>query len=263
MIPTGWIHAVYTPEDTLVFGGNFLHGFNIDGQLRIAGLERRLRVPLPYRFPFFESLMWYATERYVSALQPLLHDLEDSTSAAAQRVTAEAQLVGAPGTILVGRPPTEFELRGLAALLGHLTVWLSSPAHRDNIPVELSDPRRLVADLHDVLERARLRWQFLDDSTRLARPRGSLAVSPRRTSSGPGILRLQKASRQRPVVYDSDDDYEVDEDPSVPSGAGERSARTTLPHASRHELGLKAKKEAYARELARRYARLKSVSLEL
>ena len=44
MIPTGWIHGVYTPEDSLVFGGNFLHGLNMDGQLRISALERRLKV---------------------------------------------------------------------------------------------------------------------------------------------------------------------------------------------------------------------------
>ena len=29
MIPTGWIHAVYTPADSLVFGGNFLHRYEI------------------------------------------------------------------------------------------------------------------------------------------------------------------------------------------------------------------------------------------
>jgi hypothetical protein len=28
LIPTGWIHAVFTPVDSLVFGGNFLHGLN-------------------------------------------------------------------------------------------------------------------------------------------------------------------------------------------------------------------------------------------
>ncbi|KAF2345064.1 JmjC domain [Trinorchestia longiramus] len=33
-IPTGWIHAVLTPTDTLVFGGNFLHNYNIVLQLR-------------------------------------------------------------------------------------------------------------------------------------------------------------------------------------------------------------------------------------
>ena len=34
LIPTGWIHAVFTPKDSLVFGGNFLHSLNIQLQLR-------------------------------------------------------------------------------------------------------------------------------------------------------------------------------------------------------------------------------------
>jgi len=33
-IPTGWIHAVLTPVDSLVFGGNFLHSLSIGLQLR-------------------------------------------------------------------------------------------------------------------------------------------------------------------------------------------------------------------------------------
>ena len=40
----GWIHAVYTPTDTLVFGGNFLHSFNIPMQLKIYNIEDRTRV---------------------------------------------------------------------------------------------------------------------------------------------------------------------------------------------------------------------------
>lgn len=40
----GWIHAVYTPDDTLVFGGNFLHSFNIPMQLNIYNIEDRTRV---------------------------------------------------------------------------------------------------------------------------------------------------------------------------------------------------------------------------
>ena len=31
---SGWIHAVLTPQDSLVFGGNFLHRFGITMQLR-------------------------------------------------------------------------------------------------------------------------------------------------------------------------------------------------------------------------------------
>ena len=44
----GWIHAVYTPEDTLVFGGNFLHSFNIPMQLNIYSIEDRTRVSRLY-----------------------------------------------------------------------------------------------------------------------------------------------------------------------------------------------------------------------
>ncbi|XP_039567169.1 histone lysine demethylase PHF8 [Passer montanus] len=33
-IPTGWIHAVLTPVDSLAFGGHFLHSLNIGMQLR-------------------------------------------------------------------------------------------------------------------------------------------------------------------------------------------------------------------------------------
>lgn len=40
----GWIHAVYTPEDTLVFGGNILHSFNIPMQLTIHEIENRTKV---------------------------------------------------------------------------------------------------------------------------------------------------------------------------------------------------------------------------
>ena len=40
----GWIHAVYTPVDTLVFGGNILHSFNIPMQLTIHEIENRTKV---------------------------------------------------------------------------------------------------------------------------------------------------------------------------------------------------------------------------
>lgn len=40
----GWIHAVYTPSDSIVFGGNFLHSFNIAQQLLVAELERETKV---------------------------------------------------------------------------------------------------------------------------------------------------------------------------------------------------------------------------
>lgn len=49
----GWIHAVYTPVDSLVFGGNILHSFNVPMQLRIYEIEDRTRVR---RLPFLVTV---------------------------------------------------------------------------------------------------------------------------------------------------------------------------------------------------------------
>ncbi len=42
----GWIHAVYTPQDSLVFGGNILHSFAIDRQLKVTAIEDSTHVSL-------------------------------------------------------------------------------------------------------------------------------------------------------------------------------------------------------------------------
>ncbi|KAM9306545.1 lysine (K)-specific demethylase 2Bb isoform 2-T2 [Pholidichthys leucotaenia] len=67
-IPSGWIHAVYTPVDTLVFGGNILHSFNIPMQLTIHEIENRTKVLSKFRFPFYYEICWYVLERYLSCL---------------------------------------------------------------------------------------------------------------------------------------------------------------------------------------------------
>uniref|UniRef100_A0A4W6CMG9 Lysine-specific demethylase 2B n=1 Tax=Lates calcarifer TaxID=8187 RepID=A0A4W6CMG9_LATCA len=67
-IPSGWIHAVYTPEDTLVFGGNILHSFNIPMQLTIHEIENRTKVHSKFRFPFYYEMCWYVLERYLHCL---------------------------------------------------------------------------------------------------------------------------------------------------------------------------------------------------
>ncbi|EKM55800.1 uncharacterized protein PHACADRAFT_209325 [Phanerochaete carnosa HHB-10118-sp] len=69
IIPTGWIHAVYTPVDTLVFGGNFLHSYNISTQLKVREIEIVTHVPKKFRFPHFVKLCWYAAERYLRDLK--------------------------------------------------------------------------------------------------------------------------------------------------------------------------------------------------
>ncbi|XP_075698040.1 lysine-specific demethylase 2A isoform X2 [Rhinoderma darwinii] len=77
VIPSGWIHAVYTPQDTLVFGGNFLHSFNIPMQLRIYSIEDRTRVPTKFRYPFYYEMCWYVLERYIYCMTRRSHLTKD------------------------------------------------------------------------------------------------------------------------------------------------------------------------------------------
>ncbi|KZV67975.1 Clavaminate synthase-like protein [Peniophora sp. CONT] len=69
IIPTGWIHAVYTPKDALVFGGNFLHSYDVAKQLRVREIEIATRVPKKFRFPYFIKLSWYVAESYLRSLR--------------------------------------------------------------------------------------------------------------------------------------------------------------------------------------------------
>ncbi|AAW44468.2 conserved hypothetical protein [Cryptococcus deneoformans JEC21] len=71
IIPTGYIHAVYTPMDSIVFGGNFLHSYNVDTQLRLRQIEIDTKVPQRFRFPMFDRLCWYVAEKYCSDLRHL------------------------------------------------------------------------------------------------------------------------------------------------------------------------------------------------
>ena len=73
MLFIGWIHAVFTPEDSLVFGGNYLHSFSIEKQIRVAQIEEITKVPQKFRFPFFTELQWFALDKYVYSLLGRTH----------------------------------------------------------------------------------------------------------------------------------------------------------------------------------------------
>ncbi|ESN93539.1 hypothetical protein HELRODRAFT_88624 [Helobdella robusta] len=71
-LPSGWIHAVWTPKESLVFGGNFLNSFNTDIQLQIYNLEKRILAPNKYLFPNFEPLHWFVASSLTSKVKDLL-----------------------------------------------------------------------------------------------------------------------------------------------------------------------------------------------
>ncbi|VVC24414.1 Zinc finger, PHD-type,Leucine-rich repeat, cysteine-containing subtype,JmjC domain,Leucine-rich [Cinara cedri] len=134
-IPTGWIHAVYTPMDSLVFGGNFLHSFGIQKQLRIAEVEEALKVPQKFRYPFFTEMLWYALERYVycdSGKSHLTEGFED-------------------------RPKpiehlhfTKQELHGIKAMVTYLH---NLPSHKKNVPPLIKSAIDLIRDVAFVISK--------------------------------------------------------------------------------------------------------------
>ncbi|EXJ91308.1 hypothetical protein A1O1_04418 [Capronia coronata CBS 617.96] len=64
-IPAGWIHSVWTPEDTLVIGGNFLTRLDYELQLKVANVEKVTKVAPKFRYPYFQKVMWYTLIQYL------------------------------------------------------------------------------------------------------------------------------------------------------------------------------------------------------
>ena len=76
LIPSGWIHAVWTPEHSLVIGGNFLTRMNYAMQLRVAQVEKATGVARKFRYPHFQKLHWYTALRYLET-DPLPDNVRD------------------------------------------------------------------------------------------------------------------------------------------------------------------------------------------
>ncbi|XP_015117813.1 jmjC domain-containing histone demethylation protein 1 [Diachasma alloeum] len=140
-IPTGWIHAVYTPQDSLVFGGNFLHSFGIDKQLKVAQVEEQTKVPQKFRYPFFTEMLWYVLERYVHVLLGRSH--LDISETQRQHVTPPVQM---------HQHLTPFELHGLKSIVMYLH---SLPSTKKNVPELIRDPVALIHDVRCLVEQHR------------------------------------------------------------------------------------------------------------
>lgn len=65
LIPSGWIHAVWTPEDSLVIGGNFLTRLHYSLQLKVNEVEKATKVNRKFRYPAFQKVMWFAVLDYL------------------------------------------------------------------------------------------------------------------------------------------------------------------------------------------------------
>lgn len=69
MIPCGYIHAVFTPEDSFIVGGNFLTLRDLTTQLKVVEIEQLTKVPRRFTFPQFESVMGKTCEWILASNQ--------------------------------------------------------------------------------------------------------------------------------------------------------------------------------------------------
>ena len=68
-LPGGWFHAVSTPVDSVVVGGNFINPLRVKQLLTVRMIERRLGISSQAEFPKFNMLMYYAAGDFIKRCQ--------------------------------------------------------------------------------------------------------------------------------------------------------------------------------------------------
>ncbi len=148
-IPSGWIHAVFTPEDSLVFGGNFLHSFAIEKQIRVAQIEEMTKVPHKFRFPFFTELQWFALDKYVYHLMGKSHLSLEEEAAVRLLGTKQERLAFRESLEEQHTHITPQELFGLKAIVMYIHALAVS---KKAVPPLLPEPINLVRDIRTLVE---------------------------------------------------------------------------------------------------------------
>ncbi|KAJ6262638.1 hypothetical protein Dda_3450 [Drechslerella dactyloides] len=151
LIPSGWIHAVLTPEDALVIGGNFLTRLAIDRQIRIAEIEKNTNVPAKFRHPQFQKVMWFTALDYLQK-DPLPDELFDDDDWELLIATEEVQMqrtyVAYSQYELDGLPVlADYLLRTALIVMNYITEGISPEKRKrvqNSIPKHVQDPLSTV-----------------------------------------------------------------------------------------------------------------------
>lgn len=139
IIPSGWIHSVYTPKDAVIIGGNYLTLKDIPMHLNIYNIEKETQVPPKYRFPMFNKALWLTSWYYYNHRAEFLADTgevvfkQESESDHADDVRR---------TILTTL---------IAHLKEHYEISKSKPVAKKSIPVSLIGKN--ISDYLEKLER--------------------------------------------------------------------------------------------------------------
>ena len=68
-LPGGWFHAVSTPEDSIVLGGNYINPLQLGNALRVVDIEKELRIGRDAMYPKYEMLMYYAACDFIRRIE--------------------------------------------------------------------------------------------------------------------------------------------------------------------------------------------------
>uniref|UniRef100_G3PVP3 [histone H3]-dimethyl-L-lysine(36) demethylase n=1 Tax=Gasterosteus aculeatus aculeatus TaxID=481459 RepID=G3PVP3_GASAC len=171
IIPSGWIHAVYTPTDSMVFGGNFLHSFNIPMQLNICNIEDRTRV---WKTFVFEPMM-------------MMEEEEEGEEGCSEEEASEQQSDKPAVKVLL----TALELEGMWNLLGKLEAL---PSNKKCVPAGIHNAPALITHIKALLK------EHANDNQKLSYTGIPIVKWPKRFPSTPIIPRPQKPASSMSVL---------------------------------------------------------------
>jgi len=155
-MPSGWIHAVFTVSDSLIFAGNFLHSFSIRDQLLLTYVEDSCRVPDKFKFPFFTEMLWYVLDRYTSCLMGKSNmDLPEEEKRRmrlekGENIDPNKEFVNpglveeAPGVPEEHIHLTQEELFGLKYIVMYLH---NKPKEEKDVPLLIPNPAQVMRDI--------------------------------------------------------------------------------------------------------------------
>uniref|UniRef100_A0A0K0EX85 JmjC domain-containing protein n=1 Tax=Strongyloides venezuelensis TaxID=75913 RepID=A0A0K0EX85_STRVS len=68
LVPSGWMHAVLTLEDSLMIGCSFLTLYGMDVSFKIVESENRQRMIDDYKYPYYYQIIWYLINNFVEKI---------------------------------------------------------------------------------------------------------------------------------------------------------------------------------------------------
>lgn len=68
-LPGGWLHAVSTPVDSIVVGGNYINPLRLERALHVVDVEKSLHIGREAMYPKYDMLMYYAACDFIRRIE--------------------------------------------------------------------------------------------------------------------------------------------------------------------------------------------------